>query len=71
MLPRSVLISPLCATKRYGMRERPRRERVGAEPLVHQRQRRLHVGVRQVGEERRDLVRRQHALVDQRAAPRG
>ena len=48
------------------VRERPRRERVRAEPLVHERQRRLHVGVRQIREHRLDLARREHALVDQR-----
>ncbi len=49
-----------------GVGERPRRERVRAEALVHERERRLHVRVGQVGERRRDLIRRQHALVDQR-----
>ena len=49
-----------------GMRQRPRGKRVGAEPLVDERQRRLDVRVRQVGEHRLDLVGRQHALVDQR-----
>ena len=68
MLPVSVLISPLCAMKRYGMRERPRRERVGAEALVHERERRLEVLVRQVGEHRADLPRREHAFVDERPA---
>ena len=48
------------------MRERPRRERVGAEPLVHERQRRFHVRIRQIGEHRLDLIGDQHALVDQR-----
>ena len=48
------------------MRERPRRERVGREALVHERQRRLDVGVRQIGKHALDLRRRQHALVDQR-----
>ena len=50
-----------------GMRERPGREGVGAEALVHERQRRLHVRVGQIGERRLDLLRRQHALVDQGA----
>ena len=50
-----------------GMRERPGRERVRAEALVHERERRLHVRVGQIGEHRLDLLRRQHALVDQRA----
>ena len=48
------------------MRERPGRERVGAEALVHQRERRLDVRIGQIREHRRDLIRRQHALVDQR-----
>jgi hypothetical protein len=47
------------------MGQRPRRERVGAEPLVHQRQRGLHVGIGQVGEHRLDLVGAEHALVDE------
>ena len=51
-----------------GVRQRPRRERVGAEPLVHEGQRRLHVGIDEVRIHRRDLVRAQHALVDERAA---
>jgi hypothetical protein len=50
------------------MGERPGREGVGAEALVDQGQRRLHVGILEVGEHRRDLVRREHALVDQRVA---
>ena len=48
------------------MRERPRRERVRAEPLVHQRERRLDVRIHQIGEHRLDLIGDQHALVDQR-----
>jgi hypothetical protein len=36
MLPRSVLISPLWAMKRYGWARIPRRQRVGAEALVHE-----------------------------------
>ena len=47
--------------------ERPRRERVGGEAAVHERQRRLEPLVAQVGEERRHLVRREHALVDEGA----
>ena len=50
-----------------GMSERPGREGVRAEPLVHERERRLHGLVREVEEERRNLARRQHALVDQRS----
>ncbi|CAB4704754.1 unannotated protein [freshwater metagenome] len=51
-----------------GVRERPARERVGAEPTVHQRQRRLDALVGEIGEERRQLGRGEHALVDQRAS---
>ena len=47
------------------MGERPRREGVRAEPLVHQRERRLHVPIGEVGEHRLDLAGRQHALVDE------
>ena len=49
-----------------GMRERPRRERVRAEALVHQRERRLDVRIHQIGEHRLDLIGDEHALVDQR-----
>ena len=48
-------------TERVG--ERPVRERVRAEALVHQRQRRREVGIGQVGEHRTELVRVQHPLV--------
>ena len=44
--------------------QRPRGKRVGAEPGVDERQRRLDVRVRQVGEHPLDLVRDQHSLVD-------
>jgi len=47
------------------MRERPRRKCIGAETLMHQRQRRLHRRVGQIREHRPHLIRRQHALVDQ------
>ena len=50
------------------VRERPRRERVGREAAVHQRQRRLDALVGQVGEELGELRRGEHALVDERAA---
>ena len=53
------------------VRERPRRERVGAEALVHERERRLEVRVGQVGKHRPDLVGGQHALVDQRVGTTG
>ena len=46
--------------------ERPGGKRVGAEPLVHHRERALERGVAQVREHRRDLRGREHALVDQR-----
>ena len=46
------------------MRQRPRRERVRAEPLVHQRQRAVQALVRQIREHRLELPRLQHALVD-------
>jgi hypothetical protein len=49
-----------------GVRQRPRRERVGAEALVDQRQRRLDVGIEQIGERARDLIGNQHPFVDQR-----
>ena len=46
--------------------QRPRREGVGAEPLVDEGQRRLDVGVGKIGEHALDLVGREHALVDER-----
>ena len=49
------------------VRERPAREGVGREARVHERQRRRRPLVAQVGEERRELVRDEHALVDHRA----
>ena len=49
------------------MREVPRRERVGREALVHHRQRDDHGLVLQVAVVLADLVREQHALVDERA----
>ena len=49
-----------------GMGQRPRRERVGAEALVHQRQRRLERRIAEIGEHAPDLLGGQHALVDQR-----
>ena len=50
------------------VRERPRRERVGGEAAVHQRERRLDPLVGEVGEELGELRRGEHALVDERAA---
>ena len=50
------------------VRERPRRERVGGEAAVHQRQRRLDPLVGEVGEELGQLRRGEHALVDEGAA---
>ena len=47
------------------VRERPRREGVGAEALMHERERRRHIRVQQIREHRLDLAGRQHALVDQ------
>ena len=49
------------------VRERPRRKGVRAEPLVHERQRRFEVRIRQVWKHRLELPCRQHALVDERA----
>ena len=49
------------------MRQVPRRERVGGKALVHHRQRRHHRLVGEVEIELADLVREQHALVDDRA----
>ena len=49
-----------------GVRERPRRERVRAEALMHQRQRGDQRRIRQIREHRPQLTRRQHALVGQR-----
>ena len=49
------------------MREIPGRERVGREALVHERERRDDARVLQVLVIRADLVREQHALVDDRA----
>ena len=46
--------------------QRPAREGVGGEPAVHQRDRRLVALVAQVGEELRQLVGGQHALVGDR-----
>ena len=50
------------------VRQRPTGERVGAEAAVHQRERALHPFVGQVGVERRQLRRGEHALVDDGAA---
>ena len=47
------------------VRERPRRERVGAESLVDQRKARLQIRIGQVGKHRSELIRFQHPLVDQ------
>ncbi len=47
--------------------ERPRRERVGGEAAVHQQQGALEALVVEVVEELRQLRRRQHPLVDERA----
>ena len=47
--------------------ERPGRERVRGEAAVHEQQGALEALVVQIGEERRELRRRQHPLVDERA----
>ena len=47
--------------------ERPRRERVGREPGVHQQQRRLDARVGEIGEELAQLGSGEHPLVDDRA----
>ena len=57
---------PVVGDVAVGVRQRPRRERVGAEALVNQRQRRLDVGIEQIGERARDLIGNQHPFVDQR-----
>ena len=49
------------------VRQRPRRERVGGEPGVHQRQRAGDALVGELGVERLELRLGEHALVDQRA----
>jgi hypothetical protein len=49
-----------------GMRQRPGRERVGREALMHQRQRRLEARIAQILEIIAELGRQQHALVDSR-----
>src|ERR1043166_4581282 len=51
-----------------GMRQRPGRERVGGEALMHQRQRALEIRFVQVGIVLVELVGEEHALVDHGAA---
>ena len=51
-----------------GMRQRPGRERIGREALVHQRERALEVRIVQVGIIGAELVGQEHALVDDGAA---
>ena len=51
-----------------GMRQRPSREGVGREALVHQRERALEIRVVQVGIILAELIGQEHALVDHRAA---
>ena len=51
-----------------GMRQRPGREGVGGEALMHQRQRALEIGLVQVGIIAAELVGEEHALVDHGAA---
>ena len=48
------------------MRAVPARERVRAETRVHQRQRGFHRGIAQIREILRELLRQQHAFVDER-----
>ncbi len=50
------------------MRQRPGRERVGREPLVHQRQRAFEIRLVQVAVVGAELVGEEHALVDDGAA---
>ncbi|OQA27362.1 MAG: hypothetical protein BWY59_01103 [Verrucomicrobia bacterium ADurb.Bin345] len=50
------------------LREVPRGKRVGAVPLVHEGEAAHHPGVREIREERFDLVGQQEALVDHRPA---
>ena len=50
------------------MRQRPGREGVGREALVHQRERALEIRIVQVGIIGAELVGEEHALVDHRAA---
>ena len=50
------------------VRQRPRREGVGREALMHQRNRALEIGIVQVGVVGAELVGQEHALVDHRAA---
>ena len=66
-LPLTVLISPLCAISRYGWASGQRREGVGREARVHQRQLGGEPLVGQVGEERLELPGGEHALVDEGA----
>ena len=51
-----------------GMRQRPGREGVGREALVHQRQRALEIRLVQIGVVLAELVGEEHALVDHGAA---
>ena len=51
-----------------GMRQRPGREGVGGEALMHQRQRALEIGLVQIGIILAELVGKEHALVDHGAA---
>ena len=48
------------------VRQRPRRKRIRAEALVHERKRRLDVGIDEIRERRSDLVGGQHPFVDER-----
>ena len=68
MLPRSVLISPLCARKRTAGRG-PGREGVRGEALMDERQRRFVACVQKVAVVRRELATEHHALVDNGRGP--
>ena len=50
------------------MRQRPGRERVGREPLVHQRERALEIRLMEVAVVGAELIGQEHALVDDGAA---
>ena len=59
---------PIVRDESVGMRERPGRKGVRAEPLVYERERGLHADVGQIGKHRPDLRCGQHPLVDERPA---
>ena len=67
-LPRTVLISPLCADVAVRVRQLPARKGIRREALVHQAQRARHQRIGQLEVELLDLRRQHQALVDDRAA---